>query len=89
MMPRAGRPQRTTIELIGRFHQSGFAVICNQALNSLSSQRFRARLARNRLAIVASLLDDSAIGPRELAVIATPSRTRPAQNVTGSIASIP
>jgi hypothetical protein len=35
------------------------------------------------------LLADSAIGLGQLAVIATPSRTRPTQNATGSIASIP
>jgi hypothetical protein len=72
-------------------HQSGFAVICSHALNSLCSRRLCSRLARSRLISVASsplaarrtcaselivLLADSAIGPGQLAVIATPSRIR-------------
>ena len=72
-------------------YQSGFAVICSQALNSLCSRRLCSRLARNRLISVASsplaprrtcapgsivLLADSAIGLGQLAVTATPSRTR-------------
>jgi hypothetical protein len=35
------------------------------------------------------LLDDSAIGSVGLGAIAPPSRTRPAQNATGSNATIP
>jgi hypothetical protein len=91
---------RTADEL----YQSGFAVISSHALNSLCSRRLCANLARNRLIIVASLplaarrtcasgsivlLADSAIGLGQPAVIVTPSRTRPTQNATGSIASIP
>ena len=72
-------------------YQSGFAVICSHALNSFCSRRFCARLARNRWIMVVSSplvprrtcvsifivrLDDSAIGLGQLAVIATPSRTR-------------
>jgi hypothetical protein len=108
MQPRltlaANLRRKASRALVNNFHQSGFAVICSQALNSLGSQRFRARLARNRLAIVASLplaarrpgapgfivlLDDSAIGSVGLGVIAPPSRTRPAHNTSGGIASIP
>jgi hypothetical protein len=73
-------------------------------LNSRCSRRLCARLARNRVNIVASspsavcrtcasgsivLLGDSAAGPGQLAVIATPSRVRPTQNATGRSASIP
>ena len=77
--------------MVNNLYQSGFAVICSHALNSLCSWRFCARLARNRWIMVASsplparrtcasvsivLLADSAIGLGQLAVIATPSRTR-------------
>jgi hypothetical protein len=87
-----------------KLYQSGFAVIANHTLNSRCSRRLCARLARNRVIIVAGwpsaarrtctpgstvLLADSAIRLGQLAVIATPSRTRPAQNATGSSASIP
>jgi hypothetical protein len=85
-------------------YQSGFAVIASHTLNSHSSQRLCARLARNRVITVARsslavrracaqesivLLVDSATGLGRLAVVATPLRTRPTQNATGSSASIP
>jgi hypothetical protein len=87
----------TPLRLANKLYQNGFAVICSQALNSVCARRFCACLARNRLNIVASsplaarrvLLADSAIGMGQPAVIAKPSRTRPAHNATGSIASIP
>jgi hypothetical protein len=94
----------SAIRTANELYQSGCAVIASHALNSRCSHRLCARLARNRVIIVAgspvaarrtcasgsiALLAVSATGLGQLAVVATPSRTRPTQNATGSIASIP
>jgi hypothetical protein len=83
------RQHLLAIRTANKLYQSGFKVISSQALNSVCSRRLCARLASNRLIMVASLplvarrtgasgsivlLSDSAIGPGHLAVIATPSR---------------
>jgi hypothetical protein len=83
------RQHLLAIRTANKLYQSGFEVISSQALNSVCSRRLCARLASNRLIMVASLplaarrtaasgsivlLADSAIGPGHLAVIATPSR---------------
>jgi hypothetical protein len=85
------RQHLLAIRTANKLYQSGFEVISSQALNSVCSRRLCARLASNRLIMVASLplaarrtaasgsivlLADSAIGPDHLAVIATPSRAR-------------